>query len=49
VREFLLRTSIMQRLTGPLCDALLDRSDSARRLVELERANFLRGNWIGLP
>jgi LuxR family maltose regulon positive regulatory protein len=40
VREFLLRTSIAARLTGPLCDALLDRTDSARRLVELERANL---------
>jgi LuxR family transcriptional regulator, maltose regulon positive regulatory protein len=40
VREFLLRTSIVQRFTGPLCDALLDASDSARRLVELERANL---------
>jgi len=40
VREFLLRTSIVQRLTGPLCDALLDRGDSARRLAELERANL---------
>jgi LuxR family transcriptional regulator, maltose regulon positive regulatory protein len=40
VREFLLRTSIVERLTGPLCDALLDRTDSARRLVELERANL---------
>ena len=40
VREFLLRTSIVRRLTGPLCDALLDRGDSARRLAELERANL---------
>jgi len=40
VREFLLRTSIVARLTGSLCDALLDRTDSARRLVELERANL---------
>ncbi len=40
VREFLLRTSILQRLTGPLCDALLGTSHSARRLVELERANL---------
>ena len=39
-REFLLRTSIVAHLTGSLCDALLDRSDSARRLVELERANL---------
>ena len=40
MRDFLLRTSIVQRLTGPLCDALLGASDSARRLVELERANL---------
>ena len=40
VRKFLLRTSIAVRLTGSLCDALLDRTDSARRLVELERANL---------
>jgi LuxR family maltose regulon positive regulatory protein len=40
VQDFLLRTSIVQRLTGPLCDALLDRSQSARQLVELERANL---------
>jgi LuxR family maltose regulon positive regulatory protein len=40
VRDFLLRTSILQRLNGSLCDALVDSSDSARRLVELERANL---------
>jgi LuxR family maltose regulon positive regulatory protein len=40
VQDFLLRTSIVQRLTGPLCDALLDRSHSARQLAELERANL---------
>ena len=40
VREFLLRTSVLERLSGPLCDALLERGDSARRLVELERANL---------
>ena len=40
VREFLLRTSIVRRLTGPLCDALVDGTNSARRLVELERANL---------
>jgi LuxR family transcriptional regulator, maltose regulon positive regulatory protein len=40
VREFLLRTSIVQRLTGPLCDALSGGSHSARRLAELERANL---------
>jgi LuxR family maltose regulon positive regulatory protein len=40
VRDFLLRTSIVQRLTGSLCDALLDSSNSALRLVDLERANL---------
>ena len=40
MRDFLLRTSIVQRLTGSLCDALLDSSNSARRLVDLERANL---------
>ncbi|MGH3419847.1 MAG: AAA family ATPase, partial [Streptosporangiaceae bacterium] len=40
VQDFLLRTSIAARLTGPLCDALLDTTNSARQLVELERANL---------
>jgi LuxR family maltose regulon positive regulatory protein len=39
-RSFLLRTSVLDRLCGPLCDALLDESDSATRLAELERANL---------
>ena len=40
VQDFLLRTSIVQRLTGPLCDALLGSTNSARQLVALERANL---------
>jgi LuxR family transcriptional regulator, maltose regulon positive regulatory protein len=40
VREFLLCTSIVARLTGPLCDALVGATDSRDRLVELERANL---------
>jgi LuxR family maltose regulon positive regulatory protein len=40
VREFLLRTSVLERLCGPLCDALLDADSSSRVLVELERANL---------
>jgi LuxR family maltose regulon positive regulatory protein len=44
MRDFLLRTSIVQRLNGSLCDALLDSSNSARRLVDLERANLLGGD-----
>ena len=40
VRQFLLRTSIVQRLSGPLCDALVASTNSARCLVELDRANL---------
>jgi LuxR family transcriptional regulator, maltose regulon positive regulatory protein len=38
--EFLTRTSILDRMSGPLCDAVLGRGNSARRLQELEEANF---------
>ncbi len=40
VRDFLLTTSILDRLSGPLCDAVTGRSGGAARLVELERANL---------
>jgi LuxR family maltose regulon positive regulatory protein len=40
VREFLLKTSILERLSGPLCDAVTGRSGGAERLVELERAGL---------
>jgi LuxR family transcriptional regulator, maltose regulon positive regulatory protein len=40
VREFLLRTSILERLTGPLCDAVTGRTDGKATLVALERANL---------
>jgi LuxR family maltose regulon positive regulatory protein len=39
-RAFLLRTSILERLTAPLCDRLLDTAGSAERLLEIERANL---------
>jgi LuxR family maltose regulon positive regulatory protein len=39
-REFLLRSSILERLCGPLCDAVLERQDSSRVLVALEHANL---------
>ena len=39
VRDFLLRTSILQRLTGSLCDAVTGRTDGGRVLEELDRAN----------
>ncbi|MGI8910540.1 MAG: LuxR C-terminal-related transcriptional regulator [Rubrobacteraceae bacterium] len=40
VREFLLRTSILGSLTGPLCDALTGRSDGQGMLERLERENL---------
>jgi LuxR family maltose regulon positive regulatory protein len=40
VREFLLRTSVLKRLCGPLCDAVLEADGSAEMLVELERSNL---------
>ncbi len=39
-RRFLLRTSILERLSGPLCDAILDAKGSAAVLDQLERANL---------
>jgi LuxR family maltose regulon positive regulatory protein len=40
VRTFLLETSILRRLTGPLCDAVTDGEGSARLLRELARSNL---------
>ena len=40
VREFLLRTSILERLTGPLCDAVTGQDSGKATLVALERANL---------
>jgi LuxR family maltose regulon positive regulatory protein len=39
-RLFLTRTSVLDRLSGPLCDAVLDRSGSSARLSALEKGNF---------
>lgn len=39
-REFLLRTSVLSRLTGPLCDAVTGTEASARVLAELEGSNL---------
>jgi len=41
VSEFLLRTSVLDRLTGPLCDALTGRTDGQAMLERLERSNLL--------
>jgi LuxR family transcriptional regulator, maltose regulon positive regulatory protein len=40
LREFLLRTSVLERLSGPLCDAVLETQGSAELLGELEAANL---------
>jgi len=40
IRTFLLRTSILERLSGPLCDAVLETEGSAGLLGELERSNL---------
>jgi LuxR family maltose regulon positive regulatory protein len=36
-----MRTSVLDRLSGPLCDAVLERRDSSRMLAELARSNPL--------
>src|SRR5215203_3615356 len=40
VREFLLMTSIVETLSGPLCEALTDRTDGLEILERLERDNL---------
>ncbi len=40
VRQFLLRTSVLSRLTGSLCDVVADREGSAEFLRELARSNL---------
>jgi LuxR family maltose regulon positive regulatory protein len=51
VKEFLLRTSVLMRMTGALCDAVAGREGSDNLLRELARSNLLvvpldeRGEW----
>lgn len=40
VRSFLLKTSILDRLTGPLCDAVTERDDGQAMLERLDRSNL---------
>ena len=40
VREFLLETSILNRMCAPLCDAVTGRADGARLISEIYRANL---------
>ncbi len=52
VQDFLLRTSVLTRLNGSLCDALTDDQSSHETLEQLERANLFlirldgRGEWF---
>ncbi|MCP4212874.1 MAG: tetratricopeptide repeat protein [Halieaceae bacterium] len=39
-RDFLFKTSVLERLAAPLCDAITGRDDSASVLMDLERANL---------
>lgn len=39
--DFLLRASVLERLSGPLCDEVLEREDSATVLRDLSRSNML--------
>lgn len=38
--EFVLHVAVLGRFTAELCDSVLDRSDSAQRLAELEQSNL---------
>ena len=50
-RVFLTRTAVLERMSGPLCDAVLELPGSAAILAGLERSNLLlvpldrRGHW----
>jgi LuxR family transcriptional regulator, maltose regulon positive regulatory protein len=51
VKQFLLLTSVLDRLSGPLCDAVTGRSDGQAVLTSLERNNLFtvpldeQGQW----
>ena len=40
VREFLLQTAVLDRLSGPLCDAVTGRADGSQMIMTVERANL---------
>ena len=50
-RLFLTRTAVLERMSGPLCQAVLDQPGTAATLAELARSNLLlvpldrRGQW----
>src|SRR4051794_27112154 len=49
--RFLLRTSVLERMSGPVCDAVLETTGSRARLLEAERRNLFlvrvgpEGEW----
>jgi ATP/maltotriose-dependent transcriptional regulator MalT len=51
-KDFLMRTSVLERFTPDLCDAVLNREGSAEVLAELNRSNVFivaldgRGEWF---
>jgi LuxR family maltose regulon positive regulatory protein len=51
VRQFLLETSVLRTMAGPVCDAVTGREDSAKLLRELARSNLFvvsldeQGEW----
>ena len=50
-REFLTQTAVLERMSGPLCEAVLEVPGSAATLADLARSNLLlvpldrRGQW----
>ena len=50
-RTFLTRTAVLERMSGPLCEVVLDHLGSAALLADLARSNLLlvpldrRGQW----
>jgi LuxR family transcriptional regulator, maltose regulon positive regulatory protein len=51
LREFLVRSSVLDRLSARVCDAVLERADSDRMLDQIEASNLFlvpldrRGEW----
>jgi LuxR family transcriptional regulator, maltose regulon positive regulatory protein len=51
LRDFMIRSSVLDRLSARVCDAVLESADSAQRLDELESSNLFlvpldrRGEW----
>ena len=51
LRDFMIRSSVLDRLSARVCDAVLESADSAQRLDELQSSNLFlvpldrRGEW----